>query len=80
MAPWLGILASSRIVSPHSSFKLRNDSKPGFPWQTMYQNKTNQYGWYVDCCAPDPLTKAPDGVNYESVGKNQAFVICVSEK
>lgn len=78
--PWLGgILASSRIVSPHSSFKLRDESKPGYPWRTMYTNDTNQYGWYVDCCAQDPKKKSPDGSNYQAKGKDQVFVFCVPD-
>lgn len=78
--PWGGILASSRIVSPFSSFKMKDDSKPGNPTHTMYTNNTKQFGWYVDCCAFNPSEKAPDGLNFKSMAKNQVYVICVPDE
>jgi len=78
--PWGGILVSSRIVSPFSSFKLKDDSTAGFPMRTMYINNTKQFGWYVDCCSFNPNEKAPDGLNFKSTAKSQVYVLCVPDE
>ena len=78
--PWGGILVSSRLVSPKSSFKLQDYSKPGFPWHTMYTNYAEEYGWYVDCCAPGPNSTTVDGGHPATKAKDQIYVICMPEK
>lgn len=77
--PWGGILVSSRLISPNSSFKLQDYSKSGYPWHTMYSNKSNAHGWYVDCCAPGPYSTSPDGGHPAAKAKDQIYVICVPD-